>query len=150
MINGAVTFGTLDGANVEIAERVGDDNIFIFGMKKDEVSELWRRGYNAKYYYENNYVIKRVLDRLDRGFNGKSFSNIKNYLLNQYPVADPYMCLADFDDYMKVYYEMDEAYKDKERWNKMSLVNIARSGIFSSDRSIEEYAKNIWNLKKIK
>ena len=150
MINGAVTFGTLDGANVEIAEQVGNDNIFIFGMKSNEVSDLWQRGYNARYYYDNNYIIKRVLDRLDRGFNGKSFSNIKNYLLNQYPVADPYMCLADFDSYMRTYYEMDAAYKDKMRWNKMSLVNIAKSGIFSSDRSINEYAKNIWNLKKVK
>ena len=150
MINGAITFGTLDGANVEIAENVGDDNIFIFGMKTEEVNEMWRHGYNARYYYDNNYIIKRVLDRLDKGFNGKSFSNIKNYLLNQYPVADPYMCLADFDSYMRVHYQMDEIYKDKERWNKMSLINIAKAGIFSSDRSIEEYAKNIWNLKKVK
>ena len=150
MINGAVTFGTLDGANVEIAEQVGDDNVFIFGMKSNEVSDLWQRGYNARYYYDNNYIIKRVLDRLDKGFNGKSFSHIKNYLLNQYPVADPYMCLADFDSYMKVYYQMDETYKDKAKWNKMSLVNIAKAGIFSSDRSINEYAKNIWNLKKVK
>lgn len=150
MINGAITFGTLDGANVEIAENVGDDNIFIFGMKTEEVNEMWRHGYNARYYYDNNYIIKRVLDRLDKGFNGKSFSNIKNYLLNQYPVADPYMCLADFDSYMRVHYQMDEVYKDKERWNKMSLINIAKAGIFSSDRSIEEYAKNIWNLKKVK
>ena len=119
-------------------------------MKDYEVSQLWQRGYNARWYYDNNYIIKRVLDRLDRGFNGKSFSNIKHYLLNQYPVADPYMCLADFDDYMRVYYQMDEAYKDRKRWNKMSLVNIAKAGIFSADRSINEYAENIWNLKKVK
>lgn len=150
MINGAITYGTLDGANVEIAERVGDDNIFIFGMHANDVSNLWAQGYNARWYYDNNYIIKRVLDRLDRGFNGQSFSHIKNYLLNQYPVADPYMCLADFDDYMRVYYKMDEVYKDKMKWNQMSLINIAEAGIFSSDRSVEEYAKNIWNLKKVK
>lgn len=150
MINGALTFGTEDGANVEIHQEVGDDNVFIFGMRDYQVSELWQKGYNAQWYYDNNYIIKRVLDRLDRGFNGKSFSNIKHYLLNQYPVADPYMCLADFDDYMRVYYQMDEAYKDRMRWNKMSLVNIAKAGIFSADRSIREYADNIWNLKKVK
>ena len=119
-------------------------------MKSNEVSDLWQRGYNARYYYDNNYIIKRVLDRLDRGFNGKSFSNIKHYLLDQYPVADPYMCLKDFDSYMKVYYEMDNAYKDKKHWTQMSLVNIAKAGIFSSDRAINEYATKIWKLKKIK
>ena len=150
MINGALTYGTLDGANVEINEQVGDDNMFLFGMKANEVADLWKRGYSSQYYYNNNYIIKRVLDRLDKGFNGQSFSNIKHYLLDQYPVADPYMCLADFDSYMHVYYEMDKAYKDKSRWNRMALVNIAKAGIFSADRSINEYAKDIWSLKVIK
>ena len=150
MINGAITYGTLDGANVEINEQVGDENMFLFGMHTPEVNETWKNGYSSKYYYDNNYIIKRVLDRLDRGFNGKSFSNIKHYLLDQYPVADPYMCLKDFDSYMKVYYEMDNAYKDKKHWAQMSLVNIGKAGIFSSDRAINEYASKIWKLKKIK
>ncbi len=150
MINGAITLGTLDGANVEIHDTVGDDNIFIFGMKDEDVKNKWYNGYYAKGYYEQNERIRKVLDRLDRGFNGESFWKIKNYLLNQYPVADPFMCLADFDDYMNVYYRMNELYKDRRKWNQMSLVNIAHAGIFSSDRSIKEYAEKIWDLKQVK
>lgn len=150
MINGALTFGTLDGANVEITEAVGNENIFLFGMKDNEVKDLWARGYKASYYYDTNPVLHKVIDRLDLGFNNQSFSNIKNYLLNSYPMPDPYMCLADFNDYMKVHYEMDEAYKNKRHWNQMSLVNIAKAGIFSADRSIKEYAEKIWNIKTIK
>ena len=150
MINGALTFGTLDGANVEISESVGEENIFLFGMKADEVKELWSKSYRAQNFYDTNPRLRRVLDRLDLGFNNQSFSNIKGYLLSNYPIADPYMCLADFDDYMRVHYQMDEAYQDRRRWNKMSLVNIAKAGIFSADRSIREYAERIWNIKVIK
>ena len=150
MINGAVTMGTLDGANVEIHDVVGDDNIFIFGMKTDDVKGMWEKGYNSKWYYENNERIRKVLDRLERGFNGQSFKNIKDYLLYRYPVADPFMCLADFDSYMDEYYKMNEVYKDHRKWNQMSLVNIANAGIFSSDRSITEYATKIWDLKQVK
>ena len=149
MINGAITLGTLDGANVEIYQEVGKDNIIIFGMKAEQVNNLWRQGYNSNKYYQENYLIKKVLDRLDQGFNGESFHHIKKYLLNNYPIADPFMCLADFNDYMRAYYEMDNLYKDKRKWNQMSLVNIAHSGIFSADRSIKEYAENIWNIKPI-
>lgn len=150
MINGAITMGTLDGANVEIHENVGDDNIFIFGMRTPEVNALWEKGYVAREYYENNERIRKVLDRLEKGFNGQSFRNIKDYLLYYYPISDPFMCLADFDSYMKEYEKMDQIYQDKRKWNQMSLVNIAKAGFFSSDRSIEEYAKNIWGLKKVK
>ncbi len=151
MINGAVTLGTLDGANVEIGERVGDDNIFIFGLKTDEVERAWRSGYNASTIYTHNDDIKRVVDRLRIGFNGESFSDIADYLIaGSFNVADPYMCLLDFDDYVGGAKRMDEAYKDKTKWNRMALVNIAQAGIFSSDRSIEDYAKNIWHLKKVK
>ena len=150
MINGAVTMGTLDGANVEITEQVGEDNVLLFGMKAHEVEELWQRGYNARSYYESNPVIRRVCDRLDYGFNGESFHHIKRYLIENYPVSDPYMCLADFEDYLRCYYEMDEKYKNRKLWNQMSLVNIAKAGIFSADRSIREYAENIWDIKPIK
>ncbi|MDY0209184.1 MAG: glycogen/starch/alpha-glucan phosphorylase, partial [Bacilli bacterium] len=150
MINGALTFGTLDGANVEITESVGEENIFLFGMKADEVKELWSKNYRAQNFYDTNPRLRRVLDRLDLGFNNQSFSNIKGYLLSNYPIADPYMCLADFDDYMRVHYQMDEVYQDRRKWNKMSLVNIAKAGIFSADRSIREYAERIWNIKVIK
>ncbi len=151
MINGAVTLGTLDGANVEIGERVGDDNIFIFGLKTEEVERAWRAGYNSTTIYTHNDEIKSVVDRLRIGFAGESFSDIADYLIaGHYNVADPYMCLLDFDDYLKAASEMDAAYKQKSKWNKMALVNIAKAGIFSSDRSINDYAKTIWHLKRVK
>ena len=150
MINGAITLGTLDGANVEINGAVGDENIFIFGMKTPEVKALWERGYYSNDYYNNNERIRKVLDRIDRGFNGKSFWHIKEYLLNRYPVSDPFMCLADFNNYMATYYKLDQTYKNQRKWNQMSLVNIAKAGIFSSDRSIMEYANNIWDIKPVK
>lgn len=151
MINGAVTLGTLDGANVEIGERVGDDNIFIFGLKTEEVERAWRAGYNSSTIYTHNDRIKRVVDRLRVGFDGESFSDIADYLIaGSYNYADPYMCLLDFDDYVKAAERMDAAYADKQRWNKMALINIAQAGIFSSDRSIVDYAKGIWKLKRVK
>ncbi len=150
MINGALTLGTFDGANVEITEEVGKDNIFLFGMDSQQVNELWRTGYNASNYYNSNPIIQKVINRLNRGFNGKSFDNISRYLLNNFPVSDPYMCLADFDSYMETYHKMDEIYKNRHRWNQMALVNIAKAGVFSADRSIEEYATKIWHLKAYK
>lgn len=151
MINGAVTLGTWDGANVEIGERVGDDNIFIFGLKTEEVERAWRAGYSSSTIYTHNNDIKRVVDRLRVGFDGESFDDIAAYLLHgNYQVADPYMCLLDFDDYIAAAKRMSDAYADGARWNKMALVNIAQSGIFSSDRSINDYAKNIWKLKRVK
>ena len=151
MINGAVTLGTLDGANVEIGERVGDDNIFIFGIKTEEVERAWRMGYNSSTIYTHNDEIKRVVDRLRVGFDGESFSDIADYLIaGSYNVADPYMCLLDFDSYLAAASRMDETYRNKAQWNKMALVNIAKAGIFSSDRSIVDYAKNIWKLKRVK
>ncbi len=150
MINGAITLGTLDGANVEISEQVGLDNIVIFGMKANEVQKLWSKGYNANKFYEENPLLRRVLDRLDEGFNGQSFYHIKKYLLSNYPIADPFMCLADFGDYMRAHHEMDRLYKNRRKWNQMSLINIAHAGIFSADRAIKEYAEKIWDLKPIK
>ena len=149
MINGGITLGTLDGANVEIAEAVGNDNIFIFGLKSEEVEELWRKGYNSSYYYMKNEKLKRAVDRLNEGFCGNSFSGIAKYLLMD-GVADPYMCLADFEDYDDAHKKVEKTYKDKLLWNKMSLINIANAGRFSADRSINEYAKEIWGIKPIK
>ncbi|MBO4323206.1 MAG: glycogen/starch/alpha-glucan phosphorylase [Clostridia bacterium] len=150
MINGALTVGTLDGANVEMREHVGDDNIFIFGMNAHDVENLWKRGYDATSFYNDNITLQRVIAALKHGFNGVSFEGIASYLLTNSPVADPYMCMADFSDYVAVHNEASEIYKDKEKWNKMSLLNIAGAGFFSADRSIKEYAENIWNLKSIK
>jgi len=149
MINGAITFGTLDGANVEILENVGERNIFIFGLKAEEVSKLWRLGYRSNDFYERSLRIQKVIHRLNQGFNGKSFSHISEYLLNYYPVSDPFMCLADFDSYLDKHYEMDKIYQNQRLWNQMSLANISNAGIFSADRSIREYAESIWKLKVI-
>jgi starch phosphorylase len=148
MINGALTLGTLDGANVEIREECGDENIFIFGMTADEVSKAWKLGYEPKNYYESNSNIRRVIDMLIAGFNGESFRDIADYLLFSGNVPDPYMCLADFDSYIAAHTKMDEIYKDQKKWNKMSLMNIGSAGFFAADRSIEKYAKEIWNLTK--
>lgn len=150
MINGAVTFGTMDGANVEICDSVGVDNIFIFGMSAKEVDIEWQKGYNSTYYYNNNLEIREVIETLKKGFAGKSFENIANYLLTSSGIADEYMCLADYESYMETYYKMDEIYKNKLEFARMSLVNISEAGRFAADNSIENYAKNIWNLKKVK
>ena len=151
MINGALTIGTLDGANVEMAERVGMDNIYIFGLRADEVSQLWSKGYNSSAYYNQNYAMRQIIESLIVGFNGCSFADIANYLLRNAPVADPYMCLADYESYTQTQNAMTELYRsDKLAWNKKSLNNIAAAGYFSADRSIREYATKIWNLKPLK
>ena len=150
MINGAVTLGTMDGANVEICEAVGDQNIFIFGMTSPEVGDLWQRGYNSTFYYNNSLEIREIIATLKQGFAGKSFENIANYLLKGPGVADQYMCLADFNSYMEAYYKMDRIYQNKLEFARMSLVNIAEAGRFAADRAIEEYAQNIWHLEKCK
>ena len=150
MINGAVTFGTMDGANVEICDAVGSDNIFIFGMSAKEVDELWKSGYNSTYFYNNSMDLRKIIDRLKKGFAGKSFENIAAYLLTNGGVADQYMCLADYQSYFETYQQMDKVYQNKEAFQRMSLINISEAGRFAADRSIEEYAKNIWRLKKLK
>lgn len=151
MINGALTIGTLDGANVEMAQAVGKQNIFIFGYKANEVDEIWRNGYSSSKYYNESPKLRRIIEALIIGFNGESFSEIANYLLTYSPVADPYMCMADFGAYSNTQRKISKLYsKDKMKWNQMSLRNIAASGIFASDRAISEYANNIWNLKSIK
>ncbi len=150
MINGALTIGTLDGANVEMKEVVGDDNIFIFGLTAKEVDELWKRGYNATSFYNDNIKLEKVIASLNKGFNGQSFADISNYLLTGSHVADPYMCIADFGSYCDIHKKADAVYTDKMAWAKKSLNNIASAGVFSADRAIKEYAENIWGLKKIK
>ena len=150
MINGALTIGTLDGANVEMSEKVGMDNIFIFGLKADEVSEIWRNGYSASVYYNNDPMLRKIVEALIVGFNGESFADIANYLLTGTPIADPYMCMADYQSYLSTQSELSKLYAEEKRaWNQKSLRNIAAAGYFAADRSIEEYAQKFWNLKKI-
>jgi len=148
MINGAVTLGTLDGANVEIHEQVGDENIVLFGLKTEEVNDLWRRGYNPLDYVRGDGELKEVMDLLMGGFSGMHFDDVvRSLTTNHKGPADPYMCLADFHDYVRAQRDVSAIYGDKTRFNKMSLVNIAKAGFFSADRAIDEYAKNIWHTK---
>lgn len=150
MISGAVTMGTMDGANVEIHERVGDENIFIFGMFADEVERLYCDGYNPTTYYNTDRRIKNIIDMLRNGINNVTFSEIADSLtIGRGSQADPYMCLADFSSYVDAQDKLNSAYIDKYRWGRMSLVNIAKAGFFAADRSVEEYATRIWNLTKV-
>ena len=147
MINGAVTIGTLDGANVEIHEQVGDDNMFLFGMHADEVEALWQKGYHPKEYLDQNPALKRVVDMLTSGALGVKFHDIvRSLLTNDFGVADAYMILADFADYVRAQETAANAYRSKEDFARMSLVNIAKAGIFSSDRAVKEYADDIWHM----
>ncbi len=150
MINGAITIGTLDGANVEMLDAVGEDNMYIFGLKSDEVEQLWLRGYRSAEFYSENERLKRIVNFLSIGFAGESFADIATYLLTGHGVADPYMCLADFESYRLTHEEMLQAYSDREKWTRMSLLNTAAAGFFSADRSINEYAEKFWNLKPVK
>jgi starch phosphorylase len=145
MLNGAVTLGTLDGANVEIFDAVGEDNIFIFGMKTPEVDDLRRSGYNPMQYIYNNETLKNAVDFINSGVNGKYFSEVTSSLMN----VDPYMALADFADYQKAQRASAKAYADRELFARMSLMNISGAGVFSADRSIMDYANNIWNTKPV-
>lgn len=150
MINGALTVGTLDGANVEMSEQVGGENIFIFGLKADEVTQIWRNGYSSSVYYNQDATLRKVIESLIVGFRGESFADIANYLLTGAPVADPYMCMADYESYLSTQQKISELYAtDKRSWNQKALRNIAAAGYFSADRSIREYAENIWHLKAL-
>ena len=145
MINGAVTIGTLDGANVEIHEQVGDDNIVLFGMKAHEVDELWQRGYDPNEFLTDD--LREVLDMLTSGILGQRFDDLVDSLLTKrFGVADPYMTIADFEDYARAQRLVSKLYLDKKKFAHMSLVNIAKAGIFSSDRAVKEYAEKIWDL----
>ena len=145
MINGAVTIGTLDGANVEIHEQVGDDNIVLFGMKAHEVDELWQRGYDPNEFLTDD--LREVLDMLTSGILGQRFDDLVDSLLTKrFGVADPYMTIADFADYARAQRLVSKLYLDQKKFAHMSLVNIAKAGIFSSDRAVKEYAEKIWDL----
>lgn len=144
MINGAVTLGTMDGANVEIFDAVGEDNIFIFGMSTPEAEEMKRRGYTPNNYYNNNAELHATIDFINQnGIGGKQFPEIGGTILHH----DPYMVLADFADYRRAQKQAVETFKDRNTWNKMSLMNISGAGRFAADRAINDYARDIWHTK---
>ena len=142
MLNGAITMGTLDGANVEIRDVVGDENIIIFGMKTEEVNALKAAGYRPEDYYNNNEVIRACINRMYKGINGCVFNDVADSLKN----SDPYMVLADFDSYRAAQQRSSQLYQDTRKWTQVSLANIANAGVFSADRAVNEYAKEIWGL----
>ena len=149
MMNGALTVGTLDGANVEMHEVLGDENMFLFGLHADEVESLKGEGYVPQRLYNRDPVLRRCLDALRHGFrDGVSYEDLYQRLLfgaGGSP-ADEYLLLADFKSYCEAEERMVKAYADAEQWNRMSLHNIARSGIFAADRAVAEYADNIWHV----
>jgi starch phosphorylase len=150
MLNGALTLGTMDGANVEIVEEVGEDNAFIFGLSADEVMNYEKNGgYNPRDIYNSNMEIRKVLTQLVNGYyspeNPELFREIYDSLLNE----DQYFTLLDFDSYANAQAKINEAYKDEAAWAKSAILNIAKSGKFTADRTIEQYAKEIWHLEKV-
>lgn len=149
-LNGALTIGTLDGANIEVREEVGEENIFIFGLKADEVTDLKQSGYRPRDYYANNSELKQVIDMIKDGYFSKSqpdlFEPIIDTLLDQ---GDQYMVLADYADYVNCQERISTAYRDQSFWTRMSVVNVASMGKFSSDRAIQEYAQDIWHAKPV-
>ncbi|MDO4960557.1 MAG: glycogen/starch/alpha-glucan phosphorylase [Eubacteriales bacterium] len=150
MMNGALTIGTLDGANVEMHDLLGDENMFLFGLHADEVVSMKREGYNPQRIYSQDDRIRRILDQMRNGFgDGERFEGLYNRLLMGVggSPADDFMLLADFDSYAEAHRRMAETYHDKALWNKISIHNIARSGLFAADRAIAQYADNIWHAE---
>ena len=146
MLNGAITLGTLDGANVEIADAAGHENEIIFGMLTPEVNALKGMGYHPNAFINGDNTAMAVLDFLEKGWNGENFSEVTSNLRN----SDPYMVMADFKDYRRAQHDLQELYRDKQKWNHMSLMNISNAGIFSADRSIMDYARDIWGATPVK
>ncbi|MDP8299680.1 MAG: glycogen/starch/alpha-glucan phosphorylase [Candidatus Tantalella remota] len=147
MLNGALTVGTWDGANIEIAEEVGDDNIFIFGLRTDEVKELRKKGYKPQEFVEKDPVLKEVIRLVQEDVFSQSERGIFQPLIDSLMWNDQYMVFADFKEYLSIQEKVSEAFLDVDRWTKMSIMNTARSGRFSSDRTVSEYAKDIWGIE---
>ncbi len=148
-LNGALTIGTLDGANIEILQEVGKENIFIFGLTAEQVQNFRQNGHDPWSYYNANSELRQIIDMIKNGYfpgNPELFHSIVDSLLNR---GDYYMVLADFAEYIKCQEKVAFTYKDRKRWIKMSILNVANMGKFSSDRTIKEYAADIWGVKPI-
>jgi starch phosphorylase len=149
-MNGSLTIGTLDGANIEIREEVGDDNFFLFGLTAAEVAKTKSDGYNPRDYYNSNEELRNVLDRLAMGYFSPGEKDLFKPLVDSLLDRDDYMLLADYQAYSDCQAKVADAYKDVEHWTTMSILNVARSGKFSSDRTIKEYCDEIWHVKPVK
>ena len=148
-MNGALTIGTLDGANVEIREEVGADNFFLFGLTAEQVVELKAKGYRPRDYYEANPHLREALDQLSAGVFSGSDTNLFKPLVDSFLDHDPYMLLADYQSYVDCQDQVDKAYRDPQRWTRMAILNVARIGKFSSDRAIREYCEDIWQVRPL-
>ncbi len=149
-LNGALTIGTLDGANVEIKEEVGEDNIFIFGMTVEEVAELLRKGYDPREYWEKNEELRAIVDWVGSNyFTPDEPPGVLTMLRDNLCYSDPFLCLPDFESYSECQKRVDVAFREKSRWSKMAILNTARMGKFSSDRTINEYARDIWKVEPV-
>jgi starch phosphorylase len=148
-MNGALTIGTLDGANVEIREEVGKENFFLFGLTADEVQQKQKAGYRPWDYYQNNTELKTVINLINSGFFAHGDSDLFRPLTNSLLYGDPYFLLADYQSYVDCQEKVSQAYQNPEQWSKMSILNVARMGKFSSDRSIREYCQDIWNIQAV-
>jgi starch phosphorylase len=148
MLNGALTLGTLDGANVEIREEVGDENFFLFGLTADEVIARKKAGYRPREVYNEHLELREAMDLIGSGFFSPEDKNLFKPLVNNLLEEDRYLVLADFDAYMKKQEEVARAYLDQESWTRKCILNVARAGIFSSDRTIKQYAEEIWRVKQ--
>jgi starch phosphorylase len=150
-MNGALTIGTMDGANVEMAEEIGEKNMFIFGLRANEVEEIQRKGYNSYSYYEHSEIIHKTIDFVRSGYFSPNEEGIFNPLVDSLLYNDRYLLLADFEDYVQAQKRVSELYRNNPKeWAKRSILNVANMCKFSSDRTISEYAKEIWNLKSVK
>lgn len=150
-LNGALTIGTLDGANVEIREEVGPENIFIFGMTVEEVNELWKNGYNPHDFLQKHDELRAVVDWVGSNyFTADEQPGVFNMLRDNLVHHDPFLCLPDFRSYSDAQERVGEAFRDKSRWAEMAILNTARMGKFSSDRTISEYARDIWQLNPVR
>jgi starch phosphorylase len=149
-MNGALTIGTLDGANIEIREEVGAENFFLFGLNAEEVQTLKSQGYNPMDIYHSNPELKAVIDLIAEGYFSGGDRELLRPLVNSLLNGDPYMLLADFQSFVDCQSQVSQAYLDTEHWTRMSILNVARSGKFSSDRTIKEYCQDIWNVKPVK
>jgi starch phosphorylase len=149
MLNGALTIGTLDGANVEIREQVGAENFFLFGLTAAEVDDLQRRGYQPGDYLAANDELRTVLDLIANGYFSHGDREVFAPLVDNLRNADPFLVLADYAAYVTAQEKVSVAWDDTENWTRMSILNTARSGTFSSDRAIVEYCEDIWNVKPV-
>jgi len=148
-LNGALTLGTLDGANIEIRSAVGEENFFLFGLTADEVAALKQQGYRPRDYYENNPDLREAIDLVSSGFFSPEDRHLFSPLVNSLLEEDPYFCLADFASYSRAREQITRAYLDQPTWARRALLNIARAGRFSSDRTIGEYAREIWKISPV-